>query len=119
IRGTGREPALSRSGTDAAAIPKRLLRLSVGSRSEQPALRAARRGDPQVIPSGVVEAASACSAGDQAELAQEGFDHVFDRIPRLGKPGSEGFYANRTSLVGLGNHGEVAAVHRVEAERID
>src|SRR5690606_15044425 len=67
----------------------------------------------------VVEAPAARGAGDEAELDQEGFDHIFDRIPRLGKPGSEGFYANRTSLVGLGNHGEVAAVHRVEAERID
>src|SRR5688500_17658817 len=59
--GTGREPGLSRSATEARAIPNRnqrdrLLSLKL-SGIEQARLRAARRGDSQVPPPPIVEAA--------------------------------------------------------------
>ena len=66
-----------------------------------------------------IETASAGGAGDEAELDEERFDHVLDRVAWLAEASGKGFNADRATAVEIGDHGQVAAVHRVEAERID
>ena len=66
-----------------------------------------------------VEAAAAGRPGDEAELDQIGLDHFLDRVARLRQAGRERLHADRAALVDVRDHVEVAAIHRVEAERVD
>ena len=63
-----------------------------------------------------VQGTSSCRPGDEAKLNEIGFDHVLDRVARFGQAGGERFDPDRAALVGLGDHGEIAPVHRVEPE---
>ena len=100
----------------AGAELRYVARLFVG---EQPFLRAARRRDAEVGPGKAVENAPASGARDETELDQVGFDHFLDRVARLGEAGGEGFDPDRAALVQVGDHHEIAPVHRVEAELVD
>src|SRR5690349_24278083 len=66
-----------------------------------------------------VEAASACGAGNEAKLNEIGLDHLLDRVARLAQARSERLHTDRAAAVEVGDHREVAPVHRVEAERVD
>ena len=48
-----------------------------------------------------------------------GLDHVLDRVARLGKAGGEGFDPDRAAAVEVGDHQQIAPVHRVEPEAVD
>ena len=48
-----------------------------------------------------------------------GLDHVLDRVARLAEARGERFDADRAAAVKVGDHGQIAPVHRVEAKRID
>ena len=72
-----------------------------------------------MLPPAFVEHPPACRAGDQAELDEERFDYVFDRVARLGEPRGERFDPHRAARIDLRDHGEIAPVHRIEPERID
>ena len=80
---------------------------------------AGRRAQPQMLPPAIIERPAARGPGDQAELDQIGFDHFLDRVARFGQAGRQRFHADRAALVDVGDHGEIAPVHRVEAEPID
>jgi len=84
----GFAPYLSRFETDCCPNAKVLARsgLTFGriGQIEQTSLRTARRGDSQVLPGALVEAAPAGRARHQTQLDQVGFDHIFNRIARFG-----------------------------------
>ncbi len=86
---------------------------------EQSGLAARRRGQPKMGIAATVEAAPACGAGDEAELNEVRLDHVLDRVARLAEAGGQRFDADRPAAVKVGDHRQVAAVHRVESERVD
>src|SRR5688572_33341672 len=110
-----RAGAASRS----AAAPIRSFFISSPSfRIEQPVLGAARRRQAEMGPAAAVEAASASSTGDKAQLDEEGLDHLLDRVARLAEAGGERLDPDRAAFVDVGDHVEVAAVHRVEAELV-
>src|SRR5262245_49940136 len=66
-----------------------------------------------------VEAATACRAGDEAKLNEEGLDDVLDRVPGLGEAGGQRLDADRPTAVEVGDHRQIAPVHGVEAEAVD
>ena len=72
-----------------------------------------------MLPTRCVEAAAARGAGDHADLDEIGFDHFLDRIARFAEARGERLHPDRTAAIDVGDHGEVAAVHRVETERVD
>ena len=47
-----------------------------------------------MAPARLAEHAAAAGAEDQALLDQEGLDHVFQRVARLGQGGGQGFDAD-------------------------
>src|SRR6185369_2565311 len=66
-----------------------------------------------------VKATPACRAGDEAKLNEEGLDHVLDRVARFAEASRECLNADRSAAVEVGDHRQVAPVHRVEAKRVD
>ena len=71
-----------------------------------------------MLPPARIEAATARSAGDEAQLDQIGLDHLLDRIARLGEARGQRLDAYRAALVNIRDHHEVAPVHRIEAEAV-
>ena len=72
-----------------------------------------------MLPSAGIQHASARRPRDEAELDQIGFDHLFERVARLRKPRRQRLDAHRAALVDVGDHAEIAPVHRIQPERID
>ena len=66
-----------------------------------------------------VQAPPPCRAGDEAELNEKGFDHFFKRVARFGKARGQRLDPNRPAAREVGDHGQVTAIDRVEAERVD
>ena len=66
-----------------------------------------------------VQTPSSCRASDEAELNEEGFDDVLDRVARLGKACRQSLDADRSAAIEIGDHGQIAPVHGVEAEAVD
>src|SRR6476659_197021 len=93
--------------------------LGGSSRVEQAGLGAGGWIKAEVRVAAAVQAAPACRAGNEAKLNEIGLDDVFDRIARLGEAGGERLHADWSATVEIGDHRQVAPVHRVEAERID
>ena len=89
------------------------------SRSNRPVCAPAGGVEAEVGPAAAVEAAAARGAGDQAELDEIGLDDVLDRVARFAEARGEGFDPDRAAVVEVGDHREVAAVHRVEPEAVD
>ena len=56
---------------------------------------------------------------DEALLDQERLDDLLDRVARLGERRGDGLDADRTAAEAFGDELEIAAVERVEAERVD
>src|SRR3954465_14842001 len=86
---------------------------------EQSVLRRLGLGQAEMGPRLAVEAAAASGAGDQAQLDEEGLDHLLDRVARLREAGGESLDPHRAALVEIGDHHEVAPVHRIKAELVD
>src|SRR5688572_33342769 len=72
-----------------------------------------------MLPATTVQGTASCGAGDEAELNEEGLDDIFDRVAGLAEAGRERFHPDRATAVKIGDHGQVAPVHGVEAEAID
>ena len=72
-----------------------------------------------MAPGAIVQAPPPRRSGDETKLDQIGLDHFLDRVARLGEAGGQRLHADRATLVDVGDHVEVAPVHRVEAELID
>ncbi len=66
-----------------------------------------------------VETAASCGPRDEAQLNEKRLDHVLDRVARLAEAGGERLHADRTTAVEVGDHRQIAAVHRVEAQCVD
>ena len=70
-------------------------------------------------PAAPVEAAPSCRAGDEAKLNEVGLDHILERVARLAEARGERLDPDRAAAVEVGDHHQVAPVHRVEAETVD
>ena len=70
-------------------------------------------------PANFAEHPSATGAENQTFLDEVGFDHVFQRVARLGKGSGERLDANRATGVVLRDAAEISAVHRVQAQTIN
>ena len=58
-------------------------------------------------------------ARQQAFLKQVGLVYVFERIARLAQRSRQSLDADRTAVVVVDDHGQVATVHLIETRRID
>src|SRR5690349_6008342 len=88
---------------------------------EQPELRriAGRLGEAEMLKGVRGDQPAARRPLQKTLLDQKWLDDLLDGIARLGQRGGERLNADRTAAVVLGDGREVAAVHRVEACRID
>ena len=105
------------------AVPARLSAMLIAhssSTSRSNGLRsgAGRRRQAEMAPARLAQHAAAAGAQDQALLDQEGLDHVFQRVARLGERGGQGLHPDRAAAVVLGDAAQVAAVHGVQAELV-
>src|SRR3712207_3933261 len=90
-----------------------------GSTVEQAGLASRGRREPEVRPAAAIEAAPPCRARDDAKLNEEGLDDALDRVARLAEAGGERFDAHRSAAIKIGDHRQIAPVHRVEPEPVD
>src|SRR5262245_61353773 len=79
----------------------------------------ARRREAHVLEAGGGGDAAARGAGDEADLEEEGLDDLLEGAALLGERGGDGLDAHRAAVEALADHGQVAAVERVEARVID
>ena len=87
--------------------------------TEQPALRAAGRGQAEMLPAAIIEAPPARGAGDQAKLDQVRLDHFFHCIAWFRQARRERFDPDRPAFVDIRDHRQIASVHRIEPERVN
>src|SRR5512139_3715040 len=88
-------------------------------RIEQAGLTARRRGEAEMLPAAAVEAAPSCRPGDEAKLNEIGFDDLFQRVAGFAQSRCKRLDPDRSPAIEVRDHGQVAPVHRVEAEPID
>ena len=89
------------------------------ARIEQPGLPARRRGQAEMLPTAIIEAAPARGARDQPELDQVRLNHFLDRVARFRQTSGERFDPHWAALVDVRDHCEIAPVHRIEPERVN
>ena len=72
-----------------------------------------------MLPRGVVQHPSALGSCDQAKLDQIRLDHFFNRVALLRQACRNRRHADRAALIGGRDHGEIAAIHGIEPQRVN
>src|SRR3546814_4686140 len=77
------------------------------------------RCEAQMGPAPTVQASASCRPSDEAKLNQVRLDDFLNGVTGFGQAGGQRFHAHRPAPIDVGDHVQIASVHRIKAQIID